>query len=435
MPSLISVESIRSIGESLGVANPRDEVCAKLAEDTEFRTREVIQEAAKFMRHSKRTRLTPADVNNALRTLNVEPLYGYSSSDPDRLRFGHAASSSLYYTSDKEIPLSEVTHMELPEAPLEPALQCHWLAVEGLQPRSHHNPTPDSDWDSSKSKKRKLEDANVQVKTKVKHVLSKELQLFFQQVVNAVKAPGTELQKHVFKAVSQEAGLHQLLPYLSQLVAEEVGKSLRNLEQLFSLMHLVGAVLANKDQLHVEPYLHQLMPPVLTCLVGKSLCHAPTQDHWALREFAASLVHIVCSRFGTAYPSLQPRITRTLIHTLLDPLKPLTSHYGAIVGLTALGADTVRTLLAPNLLFYSKLLQPELEHTGTQKSFEANKCFAALNAAVGLLLHHTPFAMAQGQQDGERVEWEQLAAMFGESLRSYSEGSSAEQPGLAGVLL
>eukprot|EP00656_Telonema_subtile_P007126 TRINITY_DN13336_c0_g1_i2.p1 TRINITY_DN13336_c0_g1~~TRINITY_DN13336_c0_g1_i2.p1 ORF type:complete len:120 (-),score=23.14 TRINITY_DN13336_c0_g1_i2:27-386(-) len=98
MPSLISVESIRSIGESLGVANPRDEVCAKLAEDTEFRTREVIQEAAKFMRHSKRTRLTPADVNNALRTLNVEPLYGYSSSDPDRLRFGHAASSSLYYT-------------------------------------------------------------------------------------------------------------------------------------------------------------------------------------------------------------------------------------------------------------------------------------------------------------------------------------------------
>lgn len=434
MPSLISTESIRSIGESIGVQNPGDEVCAQLAKDTEFRTREVIQEAAKFMRHAKRTRLTPADVNNALRTLNVEPLYGYSNSDPDRLRFGHAASSSLYYTSDKEIPLSEVTHMELPEAPLEPSLQCHWLAVEGMQPLSRHNPTPGSEWESGKSKKRKADD-NVQVKTKVKHVLSKELQLFFQQVVNAVKAPGSDLQTQVFRSVSKEAGLHQLLPYISQLVAEDVGKSLRNLEQLTSLMRLVGSVLANEEQLHVEPYLHQLMPPILTCLVGKSLCHSASQDHWALREYSASLVQAVCSRFGTAYPSLQPRITRTLIHTLLDPLKPLTSHYGAIVGLTALGADTVRTLLAPNLVFYSNLLLPELEHVGTQKAAEAHKCFCALSRAVGLLLHHEPFSMAQGNQDGERVQWEELAALFGESLRSYSEKSSAGCPGLGGALL
>lgn len=433
MPPVISVDSIKSVGESIGVVVSRDEVCAKVAEDVEFRTREVIQEAAKFMRHSKRTRLTPADVNNALRTLNVEPLYGYSSSDPDRLRFHHAASSNLYYNSDKEVPLSEIIHMELPEAPLEPSLQCHWLAVEGLQPLCEQNPTPQAQLEG-RSKKRKADDANLQIKTKVKHVLSKELQLMFKQVVNAVKSPGTELQASVFKSVSEEAGLHQLLPYFSQLVADEVSKSLRDLAQLRSLMELVNAILANREHLHVEPYLHQMMPPVLTCLVGKSLCQNPGEDHWALRDYSASLIQTVCSRFGTSYPSLQPRITRTLIHALLDPLKPLTTHYGAIVGITALGADTVRTLLAPNLKFYTKMLLPELENVGTTKAFEASKCFSALQAAVGLLLHHQPFSIV-GAADSDRLEWQELSDLFGESLRTYSEKSSSEQPGLVGVFL
>lgn len=46
---------------------------------------------------------------------------------------------------------------------------------------------------------------------------------------------------------------------------------------------------------------------------------------------------------GDAYPpphetaTLQQRITNTLLHALLDAAKPLTTHYGAVVGLMALG--------------------------------------------------------------------------------------------------
>jgi len=431
MPSLISTESTKLIGESLGVV-ARDEVATKLAEDTEFRTREVIQEAAKFMRHAKRTRLTPADVNNALRTLNVEPLYGYSGTDPDRLRFGHAASSNVYYTSDKEIPLSEVIHMELPQCPLEPALQCHWLAVEGLQPICVQNPPLDSELNGSKSKKRKMvgED-NVQVNTKVRHVLSKELQLFFKQIVNAVKAPGSDLHGHVLETLSKEAGFNQLLPYISQLVADEVRKNLKELPLLFSLMQLVQAVLANRANLHVEPYLHQLMPPILTCLVGKSLCHKPSEDHWSLRDMAAETIRIVVNRFGNAYPSLKPRITRTLIHALLDPLKPLTTHYGAIMGLTALGPDAIRTLLLPNLIFYTKLLVPEMTPVGTPKALEASRCFAALSSSLGVLMHNQPFT----QPAAEGVDWAEIAELFGESLRPFTERTSSERPGLCGGFL
>lgn len=434
MPSLISGESIKAIGEALGVT-ARSEIAAKLAEDIEYRTREVIQEAAKFARHSKRTKLTPSDINSALRVLNVEPLYGYSNSDPDRLRFGHAASSSLYYTNDKEVSLSDVLHMELPEAPVEPTLQCHWLAVEGVQPLSQYNPTLDGDLDASRSKKRKVGEPTQEVRTKVKHVLPKPLQLFFKQVVHAVKAPGSDLQAKVFNSLTEEPGLHQLLPYLSQLVADEVAKCLRQLPLLYSLMQLVEAILANSQHLHVEPYLHQLMPPILTCLLGKSLCEHPSQDHWGLREFSAQLLHTVCSRYGTAYPSLQPRITKTLTHALLDPLKPLSTHYGAIVGLTALGPETIKTLLAPNLKFYTKQLMPELETENAQKSFEARKCFNALSTAIGRLLHEKPEGDVPLLTDDEKLQWQELSELFGERIRPFSDESSSQAPSLLGTLL
>ena len=52
-----------------------------------------------------------------------------------------------------------------------------------------------------------------------------------------------------------------------------------------------GELLACLD--HAQ--LHQLMPPVLTCIVGKQLCRNPaTDDHWAVRELAAAVVAAIC---------------------------------------------------------------------------------------------------------------------------------------------
>ncbi len=109
--------------------------------------------------------------------------------------------------------------------------------------------------------------------------------------------------------------------------------NLRDLPLLRSLMTMAHCVLTS-PHLNVEPYLHQLMPPILTCLVGKRLCSSVSDDHWALRDYAASLVALVCKRFGFAYSDLQPRITKTLVAAFLDPNKPLTTHYGAIEGLS-----------------------------------------------------------------------------------------------------
>jgi hypothetical protein len=92
------------------------------------------------------------------------------------------------------------------------------------------------------------------------------------------------------------------------------------------------------------------MPALLTCTVHRKLCTSPLDDHWAVRDAAARVVARVCARFGSAYPGLQPRVTQTLLGALRDRSKPLTTHYGAIVGLAALGAHVVHGLLLPELL-------------------------------------------------------------------------------------
>ncbi len=83
-------------------------------------------------------------------------------------------------------------------------------------------------------------------------------------------------------------------------------------------------------------------------------------------------------RFGDRYPNLQPRISKTLVQGFLDPKKPLTTHYGAIVGITKLGRHVTQLLLIPNLKDYIPLLKPELTSNNPVRKHEAEKCYQAL---------------------------------------------------------
>ena len=49
-----------------------EEIAHALAQDVEYRVREVIQEGIKFALHGHRTVLTTEDVNRSLRLLNIE---------------------------------------------------------------------------------------------------------------------------------------------------------------------------------------------------------------------------------------------------------------------------------------------------------------------------------------------------------------------------
>jgi len=358
----------------------------------------------KYMLHARRQKLSIDDVNMALQARNLEPLHGYDPTDP--LNYRLVPNTQLFYTPSEEIDLESFLQEPLPKAPAPMSITGHWLAVEGVQPAIPENPArPDKNFlgepvttgSTSASGNAvglnvaaggiKASTDDVELKGPVKHVLSRELQLLYDTLIHDLFGQDTDTNKigAALISVEQDAGLQSLLPYFLQYIADAVPRNLRNLPRLLVLMRLIRALLVN-PRLFLEPYLHQILPPVLTCLLGKRLCEDPEREpHWSLRLDAADIIGYICKTWGPAYQTIVPRVTRTLAKTLSDPAKPLTSHYGAIVGLHALGPMTIQAVLVPILPAY---LHAALSidglpmNNGEELPLEVRKCWEAVGDAV-----------------------------------------------------
>lgn len=391
----------------MGIEGLDNATAGLLADDIGYRLRGIVHLATKFMRHSQRETLVPEDIDCALRVLNVESLYGYASSDP--VSFEQAEGrDDLFYVKDQLVSFEKVLKTDPPPCPGEPTFSVHWLAVEGQQPNIEQNPVFSNPFEESSESDEDGDepagDAAVNpvavgsgaraptkaamgggegVKKLVKHVLSKEQQLFYDEVTKSVKTQDSKQLPFVLDKLENEEGLHQMLPYMVQFIEDEVLHNLRNLPLLNSLMRMTRALLASKN-LCLEPYVHQLLPAIVTCLCGRYLCRETSDNHWALRDFAAELVALVCRKFGPPnYPNLMSRVVRQLLQAFLDVRKPLTTHYGAIVGLSALGVHVVSCTIMPRLAAYLELLRPSLSDANPQKSVEARRVYGALLRATG----------------------------------------------------
>lgn len=103
---------------------------------------------------------------------------------------------------------------------------------------------------------------NITVKPLVKHVLSKELQLYFEKICSALLDElNNEYRIAALASIRSDPGLHQLVPYLVQFVAEKVTHNLKNLFVLTQMMQLTTAMLENSN-LYIDPYVQILFVPV-----------------------------------------------------------------------------------------------------------------------------------------------------------------------------
>ena len=120
--SVWNPENVRDVAESVGIAALSEEVLTLLESEIHYRLGQVLEEALRFMRHSRRTVLSTRDIALALRALDVEPLYGYESTRP--LRFGEASlgpGQPLFYVEDEEVDFERLINAPLPKVPREVA--------------------------------------------------------------------------------------------------------------------------------------------------------------------------------------------------------------------------------------------------------------------------------------------------------------------------
>lgn len=417
--SRLTAETVRIIAESqhrCSILN--DSAAAVLASDSEYRIREIIQDSMKFMKHAKRGRLITEDINAALRLRNVAPTYGFGKTiapvqlvQPARAPSGSEKSTSqfknllpdLYFTDFDAKSLKEHVEMALPPLPLEVTVASHWLAIGGVQPVIPQNPLPvymEAPKDECVStvadiSKESSITNSVATNNNVRHVLSKELQLYFDHMVESLAGGDEARKKAVLTSISEEPGLLQLLPYFVQHVTNSVrlavdktrkdNESGNNLPVLVSSMRLVRALLSN-SHFHIEAYLHTLLPVIITCVVGKRLFKKPRDNHWKLRDYAARILHDICNKYRDKYENVQTRISKTFMDAILNPKKSLTTHYGAIVGLSTLGKHVVDVTILPILGTYIQHIRAVLDVTAMKpksiRRFEAVKVVGALCYAL-----------------------------------------------------
>ena len=351
------------------------------------------------MRHGRRTIMTTADIDQALRVLNIEPLYGHSPYNPTTFRralpFPQVpAAGPVYFVEDEEIDFDRVLREEKIALPKGVSWTAHWLAVEGVQPLIPENPPAiprETEVDPvAKSDTLKLNGVTPAVNgvvnglglpsttnglpgTKkpaqnqqlVKQVLSRELQLYYVRLTSSLLPPSSDMPKRTAALASlrNDAGLQALLPYLVRWVAEGVVNALKEGSQTESegkelevLLDVISSILDN-NTLFVEPYvsfyfilsfpfclndiikLHQILPPILSILLNSSL---PQSHATLLRTSAAQTLSKLLTQHSTTYPSLSPRIMKTLLLALISPGKSHGTREGAIRGLVGVGKEAVR---------------------------------------------------------------------------------------------
>jgi transcription initiation factor TFIID subunit 6 len=229
--------------------------------------------------------MTTSDIDQALRVLNIEPLYGHSPHNPPTFRralpFPQSTAGAVYFVEEEEIDFDRVLREEKITLPKGVNFTAHWLAVEGVQPLIPENPPAiprDSD-DAPKSPPRNTAfpptppspsrptSKKQQQQQLVKQVLSRELQLYYTRLTSSLLPPSSSdhaKRTAALASLRNDAGLQALLPYLIRWIGEGVVGALKEGAQSESdgkilevLLDVISAIMDNTT-LFVEPYVSRI---------------------------------------------------------------------------------------------------------------------------------------------------------------------------------
>ena len=377
-----SSETIRLIAETIGTSNLSEEACRDLISDLTFTLKNVLTEAKKFARKSKRKKLVAMDIDASLRVKNFEPIYGFNSFDstPFRCVTGPGASSkTIYFAEDQLLDLNELisannTSIKLPN---DLVINAHWLAIEGVQPRIPENPQVVS-VDSQKKelsqnllgglssrnataggacggdKKKSVSSVEfksdgLKVKSILPHDLSIEQQIYFKEITEACVGNDENKRSEALNSLANDPGLHQLLPRFILFISEGVRLNIHQLNMviLIYLMRMTKSIIENKS-IYLEKYLHEIIPSILTCVLCKQVCLRPEVDnHAALREFGAHIIGQLVHNYGSTITSLQTRLIKVYVNSIKGENTSLATLFGALAGLTEFGNEVCESIIFP----------------------------------------------------------------------------------------
>ncbi len=274
-------------------------------------------------------------------------------------------TEDLWYLKDKEISLNDYIKDAYLSPPLDVSLHTHWLAIRGRRPNIPENHAESAD--ETEDETPQALEASVNIVSGVTHSLSYEQQIYYNALLDTLET-GSRVTE-CLKNLAEDSSLTQLLPYISKTLYSVVLES-NCYEKLERGIEMAGALFLNRF-INLEPYLHQLLPTVLSCLLRVNL---ETENHWRLRDKSALILAASVNKYSTDYEDVKVKVLKLLLSTMFDDTKPLMSHYGAIQGISKFGPESIKALLLPNYSEYiSKFLSQKTDSTSGM-----SQCYSAL---------------------------------------------------------
>jgi transcription initiation factor TFIID subunit 6 len=396
------------------------------------------QYAQKVARKSRRSTINADDINQAFRHLNVEPIYGISNtSDPFRFvkLAGHAQVMRL---SDPVVPVETVLETPLSSPPWEAGLRIHWLAIDGRQPNVPENvqmlkplrkpkrrktdilaPEPGEQENGGDGDGEKVgggggsdNPGGVLVKAPLKHVLSRELNLYLDRAMGVLEGghrTNTESQENInsdhkrlldatLASLRLDAGIQPLAPYICHTLAQNIwvelagaradedgddgenevededggggtkkeGKPSYDPVKLNAHLRASECIASNRT-LDLSWYLHELIPAIVDVILevpaansstGNTNKGSRTKEEDGLQDLnrryrwdQRQFAAKAIASICVWYPEVAPRVQKQFVQSLrANPGTHIPAIYGAIVGIACQGDRAVQTLLLPNLL-------------------------------------------------------------------------------------
>ncbi|XP_053911583.1 TAF6-like RNA polymerase II p300/CBP-associated factor-associated factor 65 kDa subunit 6L, partial [Cuculus canorus] len=284
----------------------------------------------------------------------------------DAVPFRAIREGELYFQEDREVNLVELAlATNIPKGCAETTVRVHVSYLDGKG-----NLEPQGSVPSAVS------------------TLTDELLKYYQHITRAVLGDDPHLMKVALQDLQSNSKIAALLPYFVYVVSGVKSVS-HDLEQLSRLLHIARSLIQNPF-LCLGSYVRSLIGSVLYCALEPLAASInPLNDHWTLRDYAAMLLSRIFWTHGDVVSGLYQQILLSLQKVLADPVRPLCSHYGAVVGLHALGWKAVEQVLYPHLPTYWANLQAVLDDysvSNAQVKADGHKVYGAILVAVERLL-------------------------------------------------
>ncbi|KAK6909003.1 hypothetical protein I203_103013 [Kwoniella mangroviensis CBS 8507] len=363
-------DSISEVAQSLPLDPLGPGAADLLAGDVEYRLHLIIQEAKKFMAHGKRGTLMPEDVEYAMDALNVEPILipprplPLPSFQSIPIPSSSSHQQQIYHLPDEAIDFATYLKQPLPSGVANSSgvkWKAHWLAVEGVQPAIKENPNP-----TQRSGQPRPQPSSTSLRPQARTQLPQELQLYFTRLTTALVPPSptgpeTEAERHRLAALASlrtDVAVAGILIYFVKWLGESIQKCL--MAPTGTIGQLIDAVeaLVSNDGVFLEPYVHILLPPLMSIILTVPLGPHPSSSSsnqpspYDLRLQASQVLGKVADKYGKSYPGLIPRLVSTLSKSLNSPpfpsplgaSNPPSGRYeGSLLALSCLGKQAVRS--------------------------------------------------------------------------------------------